>query len=673
MSWRLDNRRRFILLLLATTALLLQGLLDATRTPTKQRDHDLKIAAAVQAEKAFAAVRQVRRMEEARLDLVNDPAGTGMIGPEFSQITNARGDLDAKLTSLNPNFAGLMVQFFRQAGLKTGDKVAIAVSGSFPGINIALYAALETLELDPVIITSVGASMWGANNPDFTWLDMETLFHEQGIFKIRSQAATFGGGNDMGRGLSPTGRNLIQTAIDRNDVPLLSSDNIQDAIDKRLDFFLNKAEGKAYKLYVNVGGGVASIGSSHNRLLLPPGLTFHLDAHNWPRKGNLIQFAEMGVPVVHMLGITDLARQYGLPTSPDYQPQPGEGEIFVRTMYRWPLAAGMLVVYCLLCVLVLAPEIRHGLFDKLTRKPAAKVAMFLLMIGVTSSLLVSPVQAATRWVAVGARTKSQDICLQAAGQDFTYQILDEASPLPYRINGPRQVKIITRYVFAENETRRPGFTLVAHLDGQEVLRKSFRAKRNENVFLCDLNQEGSALRRALLDVAKGRHTLELTAESNGDGQVVARVFQATRAKSTPTVSFQPQEYVDLVTLQFESGSQSTYYSFDGENPLVFKLSGPTTVQLFTRLDFDLTMNGTQEYGLEIRRDGLPWRTFQFHTNELGSAHYLERPDILPGSRKKITMEVPSGNHTYEVHCLLPSVCGVTAQVRIPKKALEVRP
>ncbi len=670
MSWRLDNRRRFILLVLASIALLLQWVLDSTRTPTRQRDHDLKIAAAEQAERAFAVIRTHRLMDESRLDLVNDPAGTGLVGPQFSLITNARGDLDAKLTSLNPNFAGLLVKFFREAGLHKGDKVAVAVSGSFPGINIGLYAALETMELDPVIITSVGASMWGANSPDFTWLDMETLFREKGVFKLRSDAATYGGANDMGRGLSPDGRRLIQEAIDRNGIPLLDSDNIQDAIDQRLAFFMENAQGRAYQLYVNVGGGVASIGSTHNRLLLPKGLNFDLQEHNWARKGNLIQFAEMGVPTVHLLGITGLAREYGLPISPDYQPQPGEGEIFMQDMYRLPLAFGIFVTYCLLCLLVLAPEIRHGLFDKLTRKPPV-VPLALALLFLTGLTGAGPARAETRWASVSPQGEAPGVCLRSSGQEFQYQLLDTGTP--YRVNGPRPIKIVARYLFAEGETGAPSFTLLAHVDGEEILRKTFRARPHDGVQACSGDQLVSALRRALLNVGKGRHIVELSAECDGPGQVAARMFRETRKKTAPLVSFQPQQYHELAELQFESGNQSTYYRFEAGHPLVFRLNGPTTAKLYTRLDFDHTMNGDQEYGLEVLRDGKSWRTFRFHTRELSSGLYLNRPDLLPGIRKTITLEVPDGAHSFEVRCLHPAACGVAAQIRIPEKALEVRP
>jgi len=364
LSSRSDRRRKLILVGPAALALAFQASLELTRKPVRQRDYALKLEAARRADLAFDAVRRHRLMEGAVLDLVNDPAGTGLVGPEFSLITNAQGVLGAKLTTLNPNWAGGIVGYLRRAGLKPGDPVAVALSGSFPGLNIAVFAALETLELSPVVVTSLGASMWGANDPDFTWLDMERLFAEENIFHIRSAAASYGGGDDMGQGLSPEGRARLREAILRNEVELLESDSIEAAITKRMTFYVEALRGRRAKAFINVGGGVASLGTSRNKVLLPEGLSFDLAEHNYPRKGVMVLMAERGIPVIHMLNMQKLAREVGLPVAPDYRPQPGEGEIFVRESYRLTLAAPLLVLYCAICVLVLAPELRRGLFDR---------------------------------------------------------------------------------------------------------------------------------------------------------------------------------------------------------------------------------------------------------------------------------------------------------------------
>lgn len=160
----------------------------------------------------------------------------------------------------------------------------------------------------------------------------------------------------MGRGLSPKGRELIREAIERNGIPRIVSKNIEESIRKRLEIYEREAEGKPIRAYVNVGGGIASLGSSQNRLLIPPGLTTDLGLRNFPRKGVMILLAEKGVPVIHLNQIQEIARQHGLPVAPDYMPEVGEGEIFVHTAYNVWVAAALLVVYLLLTFALIIPE-----------------------------------------------------------------------------------------------------------------------------------------------------------------------------------------------------------------------------------------------------------------------------------------------------------------------------
>ena len=364
MSSRSSRRRKLVLIGLAAGALLMQWGLQATRKPVRQQDYELKMAAADKAADAYEAVRRYRQMDGAVLEMGNDPAGTGLIGPENSPITNTSGNLNSKLTCLNPNLAAVVLGDFREAGLRRGDQVAVALSGSFPGMNIAVFAAMEALGLKPVIVTSVGASGWGATDPDFTWLDMERLFHDEGIFSFRTVAASHGGSNDMGRGLTPMGRRKILDSMHRNEVLQLPSANLEEAIAKRMAFYEEASRGRRYKAYINVGGGVASIGTAENKSLLPIGLSFDLGPKNWPMKGCLVLFSEKGVPVIHYLRMQTLAISAGMPVAPEYMPDVGEGEVFLLESYRLGLAFLFFVLYSAVVVMVLAPEIRRGIFDR---------------------------------------------------------------------------------------------------------------------------------------------------------------------------------------------------------------------------------------------------------------------------------------------------------------------
>lgn len=114
---------------------------------------------------------RVRRGHE--IDDTMDLTRTGVLGVAMSEVTSLAGDVTAKRTGINPNFAAVVVQMLHDAGAKKGDIIAVGVSGSFRGINACVYAAIETMQLEPIIIASGAASQWGANLPDLLWIDME--------------------------------------------------------------------------------------------------------------------------------------------------------------------------------------------------------------------------------------------------------------------------------------------------------------------------------------------------------------------------------------------------------------------------------------------------------------------------------------------------------------------
>lgn len=318
----------------------------------KEKYYNEKLQAAETMQEAAEMIKEYRLDQGVYIDEINDPGMTALIGEKQTIITTDRGSLTAKLTTLNPNLAAVIIDLFKKAGLKAGDAVAVNWTGSFPAMNIALMAAAKTLDLELVPITSVGASMFGATDPQFTWLDMESFFNERGFFNYKSIGASIGGGRDMGRGLNVTGRDLITDAIERNNVPLLLSNSLEKNIDKKMDSW--KANNEDYKLYVNIGGGLSSLGNSINGRLISPGLHRHLNFKNIPLKGTLFLFIEEGVPIIHLLDMDKLARDYDLPIAPDPIPEPGTGKMFRDERYNITITIiALLILIALVLVVVL--------------------------------------------------------------------------------------------------------------------------------------------------------------------------------------------------------------------------------------------------------------------------------------------------------------------------------
>lgn len=344
-------KSNIVLGLMSLLSLLAFLAVENSKIDVRQEWYNEKLEAARLAQESENCLKNHRLEKGVFIDAVNDPNQTALIGQEYSLITTDRGYIDAKLSSTNPNFAAVIVQLLKDAGVKERDNVAIAFTGSFPGLNLSTLAAVETLKLTPIVITSVGASNYGANDPYFTWLDMESVLYESGLIKHKSIAASIGGGFDMGRGLSPEGRSLIVEAIQRNNVPFIDEDHLENSISKRMEIYEKQSNGRPIKAFINVGGGIASLGHTINGDLIPTGLTSNLLMKNFPVRGVMIQMGQKGIPLIHLMNIKDLIAKYNLPYSPVPLPEPGEGGIFIQKKYSVVVTA--IAFICMLIVVVL--------------------------------------------------------------------------------------------------------------------------------------------------------------------------------------------------------------------------------------------------------------------------------------------------------------------------------
>ncbi len=346
--------------ILSVLALLAFIAVEQSKIDVKKEWYNEKLEAAQLSQKAEQVLKNHRVENSIFIDVVNDPNQTALIGQEFTLVTTDRGEIDAKLSTTNPNFAAVVVQLLKDAGVEAGDNVAVAMSGSFPGLNISVAAAIEILSLNPVTITSVGASNFGANDPNFTWLDMETVLYNSGLMRHRSVAASIGGGHGIGRGLSPGGRDLIQEAIPRNELIFINESYLENSIERRMEIYEKYSKNKPIKAFINVGGGIASLGNTINGRLINPGLTKHLPTRNFPARGVIIQMGQNGIPIIHLLNINRLLKDFNLPGSPVPLPDPGEGGIFIHKQYNVTITAIATAVLVLVILLIYFNEKRYN-------------------------------------------------------------------------------------------------------------------------------------------------------------------------------------------------------------------------------------------------------------------------------------------------------------------------
>jgi poly-gamma-glutamate system protein len=341
----------FRLLVLAVCAMVLLFGVEWSKTIEKDPTLDDKITAAKLMEKALVVIKRERLKMGIAIDPQNDPNETGMIGLDYTDLTTTTGSLSSKRTSTNPNFAGIVVEMMCKAGVKSGDDVAISFSGSFPALNIAILSAVHTLRLNPVILSSVGASMYGANDPRLTWLDMERITRENGIWPYASKAASLGGIMETGGGLDKKGIEMGLEAIRRNDVAYLDEQGIktlQSDIERRLTIYEKALGGRKPAAFINTGGSSTSLGNSPETYSLSYGLLSKIPFSNHPERGIIFRMAERGIPVIHLLNIKKIASRFGLPVDPVPLPFVPSGGVMEPQRYSFPLALSSLILLSLI-------------------------------------------------------------------------------------------------------------------------------------------------------------------------------------------------------------------------------------------------------------------------------------------------------------------------------------
>lgn len=365
MMYRPSLKSGLSLILLSVLSIVLYLIASHSFVEIKGANYDEKLAAAELMQKYFDTLKAEIEERGIEIDPINDPFQTGLIGRRLSSITTDRGLLSEKQAAINPNIAAIFVDELSR--VKKGEKIAVGITGSNPAVNLALYAAITVLELDPAIIVSLSSASYGANKEELTWLDMESILKDSGLLSFGANYASLGGSEDLGIGLTDNGIAMLRSAMARNDVPLIMGRSLEDNVDLRMKAYQELlGDANRYRLFVNIGGGLANVGSEPNARLIPEGLNTKLAERNFEKEGVMMKMAKLNVPVLHVRRILRWARNYNLSLSLDQKPMPGEGAVFSSTIHNVTVASICLAILIMAIIAVI-------IFDRHDRRFMANI------------------------------------------------------------------------------------------------------------------------------------------------------------------------------------------------------------------------------------------------------------------------------------------------------------
>lgn len=225
MRKRVGKVGKGVLIIYALLAIIFFLILSLTVKEEKSKYYEEKIEAVKKAKEAMKIIKNSRLNYGIPIDIINDPKESGLIFHPYSLLTYERTNLGLSQASLSPNFSALFVEILKDRRLKENDTIILLLDGSFPALNISLLSALEILKIKPIIFLQVASISYGANDPNFTFLEILKILQDNKIFNFSCEYASIGGKNDLGEGLSPEAREFIKEKINYYNIKPIIAEN----------------------------------------------------------------------------------------------------------------------------------------------------------------------------------------------------------------------------------------------------------------------------------------------------------------------------------------------------------------------------------------------------------------------------------------------------------------
>lgn len=259
-----------------------------------------------------------QRLADGSWDAELDPALSGLIGSVDGELSTTLGDLAAKRAAAQSGWCRVIGCLLDSLALDERDTVAVTMTGSFPGIDLAVLLTLEAADQPYRCVSSLGASSYGANRADYNWPRVEAMLKDRGLLRQGSSCITPGGANDRLSNSLLEMQRVAEAELRRHDQSLHPG-SLRQAIDLRREIL---GPPEHLSLLINVGGGHAVLGTTPFGRAASGGLLGDAERLLLTEEtgegipGLLQQWFQLGLPTLHFTGIVELARAWGLPTEP---------------------------------------------------------------------------------------------------------------------------------------------------------------------------------------------------------------------------------------------------------------------------------------------------------------------------------------------------------------------
>jgi hypothetical protein len=290
----------------------------------------------------------------------------------------------------------------------------------------------------------------------------------------------------------------------------------------------------------------------------------------------------------------------------------------------------------------------------------AVAALFL----VGSQPLAGKPSRASVWKGIEAIPGHSSVPVVVEKKQRTYFRATPQQPLLVPIGGPARLRVVSRVEFPKG-TDDP----IAYGVSVATERKLLEVQKTQSLPSSYASIRKNAVRlgqsrQMLVSIPKGKVMLKISVE--GKSPVLIRLLKAPPIRrGEKTITLTPIDAPRGISLK-EDEKLIPYFSALPGRSVRYRLVGPTTLHLITRLDFDATMRGEQSYRLAITEGEKTLREVEYRTTKALTATYPDLKDLIPSKFRRLTLPIAAGTHEISVALLKPRSGSVEIHARIPE-------
>jgi len=276
-------------------------------------------------------------------------------------------------------------------------------------------------------------------------------------------------------------------------------------------------------------------------------------------------------------------------------------------------------------------------------------------------------QSAPAWTGLNAIPTEKPVKVVVEGESRIYFRVTPQHPLAVEITGPTRLRIVSRVELASAPKGKTAYG-VQVTDGKRLIgSQQTETEPSDDASLPRSDTRLGQSRQLIVNVKSGARALKIAAR--GERPVLVRLLTSSPDKSGgETVSLTPVAAARSVSLR-DAEKLIPYYSVLPGRPVRFRVIGPTTLELLSRLDFDETMRGTQSYRFRVTDGTARPKEYEFKTTKALTATWEGLPDRIPSKFRRLGLPVTQGTHEISVELLKPKGGSLEIHARIPELAV----